>query len=167
MLHIASEGGETRTPELGARRLAAVAFVDVVGYSILMATDERGTHQRWMAILNEIVRPKAIEHHGIVVKSTGDGVLAEFVSALDAVEWAMAVQRAVLSPHETRGGDLRSIALRIAVHLGDVVSTRDDIYGDGVNVAARLEEYANPGGIVLSEAVHDLVRGSISEQVRD
>src|SRR5439155_18782232 len=132
-----------------------------------MATDERHTHERWMAILNEIVRPKAIEHHGIVVKSTGDGVLAEFASALDAVEWAVAVQRAVVPPREAHGGEARSIALRIAVHLGDVVSAQDDIYGDGVNVAARLQEYANPGGIVLSEAVHDLVRGSIGDQVRD
>jgi len=167
MQGVPSEPSQAALPVTGARRLAAVAFVDIVGYSILMATDERRTHQRWMEILTEIIRPKAGEHHGKVVKSTGDGVLAEFASALDAVEWGLAVHRAILSPRGTSQNDELTIALRIAVHLGDVVSTEDDIYGDGVNVAARLQEYANPGGIVLSEAVYDLVRGSIGNRVRD
>jgi len=148
------------------RRLAALAFVDIVGYSILMASDERRTHDRWMALLDGVIRPQASEHDGVIVKSTGDGVLAEFASALDAVEWGIDVQRGVLAAR-AEGEHLPSIALRIAVHLGDVISTKDDIYGDGVNVAARLQEYADPDGIVLSEAVHDLVRGSIGMAVRD
>jgi adenylate cyclase len=151
----------------GSRRLAAVAFADIVGYSILMAQDETRTHARWMSLLNEIIRPKAKEYHGKVVKSTGDGVLAEFPSALDAVEWSMELQGRVQEHTTKEGGTLRPIALRIAVHLGDVMTTEDDIYGDGVNVAARLQEYAEPGGIVLSEAVYDLVRGTLGSRVRD
>lgn len=167
MQGVPSEPSEATRPVTGSRRLAAVVFVDIVGYSMLMATDEPRTHRRWMEILNEIIRPRAAAHHGKIVKSTGDGVLAEFVSALDAVEWGLAVHRAIHLLHESAQSDQPTIALRIAVHLGDVVSTDDDIYGDGVNVAARLQEYANPGGIVLSEAVYDLVRGSIGDRVRD
>jgi adenylate cyclase len=120
-----------------------------------------------MSLLNEIIRPKAKEYHGKVVKSTGDGVLAEFPSALDAVEWGLELQGRVQEQITKEGGTLRPIALRIAVHLGDVMTTEDDIYGDGVNVAARLQEYAEPGGIVLSEAVYDLVRGTLGSRVRD
>src|SRR6266568_1034628 len=141
-------------PGIG-RRLAAIAFVDIVGYSILMARDETRTHQRWMAILDKIIRPQAAGHHGKVVKSTGDGVLAEFPSAFDAVQWAHDVQRAV----QAQGADdpVPPIALRIAVHVGDIITTEFDVFGDGVNLAARLQEHAPAGGIVLSEAVHDLV----------
>jgi adenylate cyclase len=149
------------------RRLAAIAFVDIVGYSILMAEDETRTHQRWMRILAEIIRPAARRHRGTVVKSTGDGILAEFPSAFDAVEWAREVQRRIAAEDAGAEPELPSIRLRIAVHLGDIMETDDDIYGDGVNVAARLQEHAEPGGIVLSEAVHDLVRGSIRASVRD
>jgi len=146
------------------RRLAAVAFVDIVGYSALMAHDETRTHQRWITILNKVIRPATVEHRGRIVKSTGDGVLTEFPSAFDAVEWARQVQRIVnLGPAE----DSVSLALRIAVHLGDVIATDEDIYGDNVNVAARLQEHAEPGGIVVSETVYDLVRGSISLQASD
>lgn len=148
------------------RRLAAIAFVDIVGYSILMARDETRTHQRWMATLDEVIRPQLNQHRGRLVKSTGDGVLVEFPSAFDAVGWARQVQRSVHSG----GADTEEtlpFALRIAVHLGDVIATTEDIYGDNVNVTARLQEYAEPGGIVLSETVHDLVRGSIGTQARD
>jgi adenylate cyclase len=147
------------------RRLAAIAFVDIVGYSILMARDETRTHQRWMTILDEVIRPRALSHSGRIVKSTGDGVLAEFPSAFDAVEWAIGVQRA-LHP----GGDDGTgapVALRIAVHLGDIITTNEDIYGDNVNLTARLQAFAEPGGIVLSETVFDLVRGSLSTESRD
>jgi adenylate cyclase len=147
------------------RRLAAIAFVDIVGYSILMARDETRTHQRWMAILDKVIRPEASRHHGKVVKSTGDGVLAEFPSAFDAVEWAHDVQRAV----QALGADdpAPPIALRIAVHVGDIITTEFDVFGDGVNLAARLQEHAPAGGIVLSDAVHDLVRGSLGTVARD
>jgi adenylate cyclase len=151
----------------GNRRLAAVAFADIVGYSVLMAQDEIRTHTRWMNLLNEIIRPKATKYHGKVVKSTGDGVLAEFPSALDAVEWSLDLQARIQAEITREAGTLPPIALRIAVHLGDVMTTEDDIYGDGVNVAARLLEYAEPGGVVLSEAVCDLVRGTLRSRVRD
>jgi adenylate cyclase len=147
------------------RRLAAVAFADVVGYSILMAQDGTQTLARWMAILNNVIRPLVVEHHGNLIKSIGDGVLVEFASAVDAVEWAQSVQRAIGSDDPGNGGT--AIALRIAVHLGDVVSEDGDIYGDGVNVAARLQEFADPGEVVLSEAVHDLVRGHLIAEARD
>jgi len=147
------------------RRLAAIAFVDIVGYSILMARDETRTHQRWMVILDEIIRPQAELHRGKIVKSTGDGVLAEFPSAFDAVQWGLDVQRA---QQVSRASDpLPSIALRIAVHIGDIITTEFDVFGDGVNLAARLQEHAPAGGIVLSEAVHDLVRGSLGAETRD
>src|SRR4051794_17425936 len=149
-----------------SRRLAAIAFVDIVGYSILMASDETHTHQRWMEILNDVIRPQAAEHRGRVVKSTGDGILAEFPSAFDAVEWARQVQRAV-HPSASDTSVTPPLALRIAVHLGDVIGTDEDIYGDNVNVAARLQEFADPGGIVLSQTVYDLVRGSVEGVARD
>jgi len=151
----------------GRRRLAAVAFADIVGYSILMAEDETRTHARWMTLLTEVVRPSAQDYHGHVVKSTGDGVLAEFPSALDAVEWSRELQQRIGVDVATDGGTLPPITFRIAVHLGDVIATEDDIYGDGVNVAARLVEFAEPGGIVLSEAVYDLVRGTLGSRARD
>ncbi|MFL5004446.1 MAG: adenylate/guanylate cyclase domain-containing protein [Microvirga sp.] len=148
------------------RRLAAIAFTDIVGYSILMASDERRTHARWMSILEEIIRPEAARHHGVIVKSTGDGVLAEFPSALDAVEWAQAVQVGVPRSAEPKGAE-DLIALRIAIHIGEVVSGRSDIYGDGVNLAARLQEHAPPGGIILSETARELLRGTVGAAARD
>ncbi len=146
------------------RRLAGIAFIDIVGYSILMARDETRTHQRWMTILDTVIRPQIVRHRGKIVKSTGDGVLAEFPSAFDAVEWAQEVQRA-MQPQSS--GETPPIALRIAVHVGDIITTEFDVFGDGVNLTARLQEHAPPGGIVLSEAVHDLVRGSVRAQARD
>jgi adenylate cyclase len=149
------------------RRLAAVAFVDVVGYSVLMATDETRTHQAWMAILDSVIRPQTAERRGTIVKSTGDGVLVEFPSALDAVEWALAVQRGVPTSATEDDRPVALLSLRISVHLGDIITTDFDVFGDGVNVAARLQEFAPAGGIVLSEAVHDGVRGSIGLKPRD
>jgi adenylate cyclase len=160
----ASHGGlNTAGPEL--RHLAAVAFIDIVGYSALMAEDETRTHRGWMRLLSEVIRPQTAQHRGRVVKSTGDGVLVEFQSALDAVEWGREVQRLVRRQNES--GAEPQLSLRIAVHVGDLISTEDDIYGDTVNIAARLQEHADPGGIVFSEAVHDLVRGTIGGQARD
>ena len=147
------------------RRLAAIAFVDIAGYSILMARDETRTHQRWMAIFNNVLHPQAALHRGRIVKSTGDGVLAEFPSAFDAVQWAGDVQRTVQV--QNAGGELPSIALRIAVHVGDIITTDFDVFGDGVNLAARLQEHAPTGGLVVSEAVHNLVRGSVGTAMQD
>jgi class 3 adenylate cyclase len=132
-----------------SRRLAAITFVDIAGYTVLMATDETRTHQRWMTILNEVIRPQAERYHGTVVKSTGDGVLAEFPSVHDAVEWARNVQQLVVPSQTDRDDAVPSIALRISVHFADIITTEFDVFGDGVNVAARLQEHAEPGGIVL------------------
>jgi adenylate cyclase len=150
-----------------SRRLAAVAFLDVVGYTILMASDESRTHLRWMNILNEVIRPRTSQYRGRLVKLTGDGVLAEFSSALDAVEWAQDIQRLVPSSQIQSDGQSPSIALRIAINLGDIIATEFDIYGDGVNVAARLQEHAEPGGVLLSESVYDVVRGTVGKLARD
>src|SRR5207248_7045249 len=120
---------------------------------------EHRTHGRWMALVSEVVQPYATEHRGRIVKSTGDGVLAEFPSALDAVEWGRAIQSAAIersAETDRDGAGPPNIALRLGIHLSDVIETDDDIYGDGVNVAARLQEHAEPGGIVMSAAVHDL-----------
>jgi adenylate cyclase len=149
------------------RRLAAVAFMDIVGYSILMAQDEARTYANWMKILAEIVRPTSHQHRGRVVKSTGDGVLAEFPSAFDAVDWALDIQRSLREEKSRDNPQSPPISVRIAVHIGDIVTNGGDIYGDGVNVTARLQEHAAPDGIVMSEAVHDLVRGSLGLTARD
>jgi adenylate cyclase len=154
----------------GGRRLAAIAFVDIVGYSILMAQQEAATLVRWRALLQEIIHPELTRHHGTYIKSTGDGLLAEFPSALDAVTWAREVQRAVSRgpTGDATGAPPLPIALRIAVHVGDIVPDgKGDIFGDGVNVAARLQEFAEPSGIALSAAVHDLVRGHLDRPARD
>jgi adenylate cyclase len=148
------------------RRLEAVSFLDVVGYSILMARDETRTYQRWVAILDGVIRPEAVRHNGRIVKSTGDGVLATFPTAVDAVEWAQVVQRLVHSGSAADGA-LPEIALRVAVHLGEVIATDDDIFGDTVNIAARLQEHGEPGGILLSEAVYSAVRDSLGLKARD
>ena len=159
--------GEPPGSDGGARRLAAIAFADIVGYSILMAEDEARTHRRWMALLTNVIRPGAAKHHGRVVKSTGDGVLVEFPSALDAVEWAREVQDEIDRAEASEAVAPHRIALRIAVHIGDVMTTADDIYGDGVNVAARLQEYGEPSGVILSGVVYDLVRGMLGAEARD
>src|SRR5438128_12617247 len=121
------------------RRLAAVAFVDIVGYSIMMGRDEERTHHRWMDILEQVIRPQTGRYRGVIVKSTGDGVLAEFPSALDAVEWALEVQRG-LRPGDAEGS-LPALSLRIAVPVGDVMTTGFDVFGDGVDLAARRRGY--------------------------
>src|ERR1043166_4152304 len=114
-----------------------------------------------MARHNDVARAATAKHRGRIVKSTGDGILAEFPSAPEAVEWARAVQFAAGARNERVEEDPErgpTIALRIGLHFCDIIETPDDIYGAGVNVAARLQVHAAPGGIVLSEAVHDLVR---------
>jgi len=164
--------GPVRPSESGVegfadRRLAAIAFVDIVGYTTLMANDETRTHQRWMRILSEVISPQAEKCRGTVVKSTGDGVLVEFPSAHDAVDWARQVQRQVSAKQVENDNESATIALRVAVHLGDVMTTEFDVFGDGVNVAARLQQHSVPGGVILSEAVYDLVRGTIGPDARD
>jgi class 3 adenylate cyclase len=126
------------TTTIATRRLAAILAADVVGYSRLMGVDEEGTHERLKAHLAELVDPKIREHHGRIVKTTGDGVLAEFASVVDAVRCAGEIQRA-MADRDLDLAEERRLRFRIGVNLGDVIADGDDIYGDGVNIAARLE----------------------------
>src|SRR6516164_7415591 len=121
----------------------------VAGYSRLMGADEEGTHERLKTHLRELVDPKIEEHRGRIVKNTGDGFLAEFPSVVDAVRCAVAVQRGMIDREPEMPDDQR-IRLRIGINLGDVIAEEHDIFGDGVNVAARLEALAEPGGICVS-----------------
>src|SRR5262249_50283242 len=142
-------------------------FIDIVGYTTLMSRDEVVTHNRWMKVLGELVVPQAEKRGGRVVKTTGDGVLAEFASALAAVEWARHIQQQVGPVQIEEVGSEPTITLRVAIHLGDLMTTEFDIFGDGVNVTARLQEHCAPGGVIISEAVYDLVRGTIGPIGRD
>jgi TolB-like protein/class 3 adenylate cyclase/Tfp pilus assembly protein PilF len=136
------------------RRLAAILAADVAGYSRLMGADEEGTHERLKAHLRELVDPKIAEHRGRIVKNTGDGMLAEFSSVVDAVRCAAEIQRAMIDRNADTPEDKR-ISFRIGVNLGDVIVEPEDIFGDGVNIAARLEALAEPGGICISGTVRD------------
>ena len=124
------------------RRLAAILAADVAGYSRLMGADEEGTHERLKAHRRELVDPKISEHSGRIVKTTGDGMLAEFPSVVDAVRCAADIQRAMIDREAGIPEDGR-IRWRIGINLGDVIVEDGDIFGDGVNVAARLEALAN------------------------
>jgi len=132
------------------RRLAAILAADVAGYSRLMGADEEGTHERLKAHLGELVNPKLEDHRGRIVKNTGDGLLAEFRSVVDAVRCAVEVQRG-MAEREPDVPEDRRIRFRIGVNLGDVIVEQHDIFGDGVNVAARLEALAEPGASASRE----------------
>src|SRR3954469_14273976 len=142
------------------RRLAAILAADVAGYSRLMGADEEGTHERLKAHLGQLVEPKIKEHRGRTVKNTGDGLLSEFASVVDAVRCAVEIQRG-MAERERDVPDEQRIAFRIGINLGDVIAEEHDIFGDGVNIAARLEALAEPGGICISSIVHDQVRDKL------
>jgi adenylate cyclase len=148
------------------RRLTAILAADVAGYSRLMGADEEGTHERLKAHLGELVDPKIKEHRGRIVKNTGDGMLAEFPSVVDAVRCAAEVQRGMID-REPEVPDERRIRFRIGINLGDVIAERDDIYGDGVNIAARLEALAEPGGVCISRVVRDQIRDKLPYPFED
>jgi adenylate cyclase len=148
------------------RRLAAILAADVAGYSRLMGADEERTHERLKAHLQELVDPKIKEHRGRIVKNTGDGFLAEFASVVDAVHCAVEIQRG-MAQREPEMSEERRIRFRIGVNLGDVIVEDDDIFGDGVNVAARLEALAEPGGICISRVVRDQVRDKLPFSFED
>jgi TolB-like protein/class 3 adenylate cyclase/Tfp pilus assembly protein PilF len=148
------------------RRLAAILAADVAGCSRLMGEDEEGTHERLQAHLRELVDPKIAEHRGRIVKNTGDGLLAEFASVVDAVRCAVEIQRGMVD-REPDVPEERRIRFRIGVNLGDVIAENDDIYGDGVNVAARLEGLAEPGGICISRVVRDQIRDKLPYPFED
>jgi adenylate cyclase len=148
------------------RRLAAILAADVAGYSRLMGADEEGTHERLKAHRRELVDPKIGERSGRIVKTTGDGILAEFPSVVDAVRCAAEVQRGMLD-REPELPDERRIRFRIGVNLGDVIAEGDDIFGDGVNVAARLEALSDPGGLCISRMVRDQIRDKLAYPFED
>jgi adenylate cyclase len=148
------------------RRLAAVLAADIAGYSRLMGADEEGTHERLKAHLRELVELKIAEHRGRIVKNTGDGFLAEFPSVVDAVRCAVKIQRGMID-REPEIAEERRIRFRIGINLGDVIVEEHDIFGDGVNVAARLEALAEPGGICVSRVVRDQVRDRLDFAFED
>ena len=148
------------------RRLAAIFAGDVAGYSRLMGVDEEGTLHRLKAHRKELIDPKITEHRGHIVKTTGDGMLVEFVSVVDAVRCAVDIQRSMAERNVGVPADKR-IQFRIGINIGDIIIDADDIFGDGVNVAARLEALADPGGIRVSSVVHDQVRDKLSFSFED
>ncbi len=154
-------------PGATQRRLAAILSADVAGYTRLMAADEEATLAALKSHRTEVIDPKVADHHGRVFKTTGDGVLAEFASVVDAVRCAVEAQEAMHARNADVAED-RRIVFRIGVNLGDViVDDDDDVYGDGVNLAARVQECAEPGGIAISATVHDQLEGKTSVRFAD
>jgi adenylate cyclase len=148
------------------RRLAAIMAADVVGYSRLMGTDEVGTLNKLKAHRRELVDPAIAGHHGRIVKTTGDGMLVEFASVVDAVACAVAIQRGMFTRNAEEPEDKR-IVFRIGINVGDIIIDGDDILGDGVNIAARLEALCEPGGLCISRMVNDQVRDKLALSFAD
>jgi len=141
------------------RRLAAILAADVVGYSRMMEQDEAGTLAVLKSRLRDVIEPLVTRHQGRVFKSTGDGVLVEFGSAVNAVQCAVELQERMVAVNSEQPD--HSIVMRIGVNLGDVMVEGNDLFGDGVNIAARLEGLAEPGGILVSGAAYDQVRNKV------
>jgi TolB-like protein/class 3 adenylate cyclase len=154
------------TPNRIERRLSAIMAADVAGYSRLMHNDEEATHNKFTALITEAVHPAIVEHGGRIVKNTGDGFLAEFRSAVEAIRAAVQFQNRI---KELSTGDAedKRIAFRVGVNVGDVIVEPHDIFGDGVNIAARLEAITEPGGICISSSAYDHVRGKVSIEFVD
>jgi TolB-like protein len=148
------------------RRLAAILAADVAGYSRLTALDEEGTHAQLQGHLRALVDPKIVEHRGRIVKNTGDGLLAEFSSVVDALRCALDIQ-GDMSKRNANVPQHKRLEFRIGINVGDIIIDRDDIFGEGVNVAARLEGLAEPGGICVSEDAHRQVRGKLEFSSED
>jgi adenylate cyclase len=148
------------------RRLAAILAADVAGYSRLMGADEEGTLERLKAHRRQLIDPKIAEHHGRIVKTTGDGMLVEFASVVDAVRCAVEIQRGMVDRDAEIPEDKR-ITFRIGINLGDIIIDDDDIFGDGVNIAARLEGLAEPGGICISRVVRNQIRDKLPYPFED
>jgi adenylate cyclase len=143
------------------RRLAAIMAADMVGYSRLVAADEIGTITRHKSHRRDLIDPRITSHGGRIVKATGDGLLAEFQSAVGAVECATEIQKAVAAG-ESSEPKARRISYRIGINVGDIIVDEGDVFGDGVNVAARLEQLADPGGLCISDAVFQSVKSKLS-----
>src|SRR5690349_5597753 len=148
------------------RRLASIMAADVAGYSRLIGTDEQGTLNRLRSIRTEVVDPKINEHHGRLVKTTGDGLLIEFGSVVDALRCAIEIQREVARRDPEVPVDSR-VQFRIGINVGDIVVEDGDIFGDGVNVAARLEGLSEPGGICVSARVQEDAIGKLDIAFED
>jgi adenylate cyclase len=142
------------------RRLAAVLAADVAGYSRLMGRDEEGTLAQLKALRKTLLDPTITEHRGRIVKTTGDGVLVEFASAVDAARCAAEVQRGMAGQNADVPQDVR-IEFRIGIHVGDIIFDDSDIFGDGVNIAARLEGIAEAGGVCISDDAQRQIRGKV------
>jgi class 3 adenylate cyclase/pimeloyl-ACP methyl ester carboxylesterase len=143
------------------RRLAAILAADVVAYSRLMGADEMGTITALKSHRRELIDPAIAEHHGRIVKTTGDGMLVEFASVVDAVSCAVQIQRAMV-PRNAALPEDRRIVFRIGINVGDIIIDGDDIFGDGVNIAARLETLCEPGGVCISRTANDQIRDKLS-----
>src|SRR6516162_6968365 len=154
------------TEERVERRLTAILAADVAGYSRLMGLDEEGTLAGLKTLRREVADPKIKEHRGRIVNTTGDGLLSEFASVVDAVRCAVEVQREIAARNTGVQAD-RRIDFRIGINLGDIMIDENDIFGDGVNVAARLEALAEPGGICVSRVVRDQVRDKLAIPFED
>jgi adenylate cyclase len=148
------------------RRLAAILAADVAGYSRLMGSDEEGTLARLKALRKTLIDPKIAEHRGRIVKTTGDGLLIEFASAVDAARCAFEVQRGMAGQNTAVPQQVR-IEFRIGIHVGDIIIDDNDIFGDGVNIAARLEGIAEPGGVCISDDAQRQIRGKVDIPFED
>ena len=142
------------------RRLAAIIAGDIAGYSRLMQLDEEGTHARVMRIQRDLVEPSILEHRGRLVKTTGDGFIATFDSPVEAVRCSIVIQQNMVGrnasvPHASR------IEYRIGVNLGDVIIETDDVYGDGVNIACRIEGIAEPGEVFISGGIYEQIKNKL------
>ena len=152
--------------DLIERKLAAILAADVSGYSRMVEVDEAGTLARVKAHIGEVVRPTIAAHRGHIVKTTGDGLLAEFASVVGAVESAVEIQRS-MAERNTSEPENSQILYRVGINLGDVIFEGGDVFGDGVNVASRLEGLAKPGGVCISDIVHQAVADRIQVPFRD
>src|SRR5829696_9608054 len=144
----------------GARRLMAIMSADIAGFSRLMGQDEEGTHERLKRYRRDIIEPTMAEHHGHIVKHLGDGFLAVFESPLEAVRCALVIQQTI-SARNTSIAKASWLQFRIGINLGDVIVESDDVYGDGVNIAARLQTAAEPGGVNISGGVYEQVKNKL------
>jgi class 3 adenylate cyclase/pimeloyl-ACP methyl ester carboxylesterase len=161
---VATDRGQTASGSVGEkamqRRLAAILAADVVGYSRLMGADEVGTHTSLKLHRRELVDSGISEHHGRIVKTTGDGMLVEFASVVDAVGCAVKIQRSMVRRNVGIPAE-KQIVFRIGINVGDIIVDGDDIFGDGVNIAARLEALCEPGGVCISRAANDQIRDKL------
>jgi adenylate cyclase len=148
------------------RRLMAILAADVAGYSRLMGADEEGTLAHLKSLRKTLIDPKIAEHRGHIVKTTGDGMLVEFASAVDAARCALEIQRGMTEQNADAPQDNR-IKFRIGIHVGDIIIDDNDIFGDGVNIAARLEGVAEPGGVCISDDAHRQIRGKVDIAFED